>query len=90
MENHEIKGDINFVKLTRIWVKALVCVIITLILALSVYHGYRTYRIGKAIEKGHDPVVARIAFSYGTHERLVYLSGNKHILDQQKLLKTKK
>ena len=90
MENYKIKEDSEMVKLTRIWVKALICLLVTLILTIGIYHGYRTYGISKAIKKGHDPIVARLAFSYGTYERLVYLSGNKHVLNQQNLLKTKK
>lgn len=80
----------RILNLTKIWVKALVCVIVTLILTLGIYHGYRTYRIGKAIEERYNPVIARLAFTYGTYERLIYLSGNKQALDQQNLLKSKK
>ena len=90
MENYKPEEDSETVKLTKIWVKALACVLITFILAIITYNGYRTYRIGKAIEKGHNPVIARLAFTHGTYERLIYLSGNKYTQDQQNLLKAKK
>lgn len=90
MENYKIKEDSDMVKLTRIWVKALICLLVTLILTTGIYHMYRNYKIGESIKKGNDPIVSRLAFSCGIYERLVYLSGNKHILDQQSLLKTKK
>lgn len=83
MENYKTEKDSETIKLTKIWAKVIVYVLVTLILTLSAYHGYRIYRIGKAIEKGYDPVIAGLAFSHGTHERLVYLSGNKHIQKQQ-------
>ena len=90
MENYKPKEDSQLVKLTRIWVRSLICVLVTLILTLGIYHGYRNYRIGQAIKKGHDPVIARLAFTYGTYERLVYLSGNKNIQRHQNLLEIKK
>lgn len=90
MENYKPKEDSQFVKLTRIWVKALICVLVTLILTLGIYHGYRIYRIGQAIEKGYNPIIARLAFTHGIYERLVYLSGNKNIQCQQNLVETKK
>lgn len=93
MENYKPKEDSQLVKLTRMWIKALICVLVTLILTLGIYHGYRTYRIGQAIEKGYNPIIARLAFTHGRYERyerLVYLSGNKNIQCQQNLVETKK
>lgn len=79
------KEDSETVKLVRMWVKALVCVIVTLILTIGIYHVHCNYKIGEAIKKGHNPIVARLAFTQGTYERLVYLSGNKNIQKQQNL-----
>ena len=91
MENYKVtREDSETVKLTKMWVNALVCIVVTLILTLSIYNVYRNHEIGKAIEKGYDPVIARLAFTHGTyetHERLVYLSGNKHIQKRQNLSK---
>lgn len=83
MENYKPKEDSEFVKLTKIWVKALVCVLITIILTLGIYYGYRNYKIGEAIKKGHNPVVARLGFTCDSYGRLVYLNGNKNIQSQQ-------
>jgi hypothetical protein len=61
---------------TKLWMKAIVAVLIVFIMSVSGCVMRTDYRIAQAIKGGSDPVVSRLAFSNGEGRaaRLVYLA----------------